>query len=576
MPMPCRLYDGGADLQRGKCMYCRKCGTNNKDGAKFCFKCGQPMGTPQSASSAQPSGSTRPPKEPVQKLSQMKPQPASSDPSRGRKKSHLPVIIAILAVLVILGGAAVGGFLLFIKFSESRQTVVVAEEKIGDSALTLEPENAEGSEEPSETLGEEAELLQEEYLQDQLPPVSALDHGNLFGNTHCYARMVSDGENLYFRNPQDFERTYCLKKGSDSITPFGDMYMKDLHYQDGYIYYAITSRGDTSGVAGDKNLHRIKTDGTGNTKLTRLNLEQGDNWLSFDTMVDGVCYFTYLDARRDGYHIGAVNMDGSGFRDLHVIPLESWQGLPTLNILDGKIYYKTTEGLNCLDIATGANTIAISGFACEEFIVYNGMIYYTVNGNQGQPSAMVKSVKLDGTGEREIFSAGTSNWIQSIRLNIYRNKLYFIGLSNDPYRETRGNIFTCNPDGSETKLLVEHATWFNIVNGTLYYRYVNSLDPQSGQREPFYGISIKDIEEKGHIADENKKVLFDPQQFISGWVQEEGRWYYYEAGIMATSGWKEIDGKSYYFGTDGVMYADTVTPDGIRVGADGARVDAYR
>jgi glucan-binding YG repeat protein len=60
-------------------------------------------------------------------------------------------------------------------------------------------------------------------------------------------------------------------------------------------------------------------------------------------------------------------------------------------------------------------------------------------------------------------------------------------------------------------------------------------------------------------------------------------WYYLdpETGVMAT-GWREIRGKWYYFETTsnpatnttgkpvGSMYKDEVTPDGYRVGADGA------
>lgn len=130
---------------------------------------------------------------------------------------------------------------------------------------------------------------------------------------------------------------------------------------------------------------------------------QAESWLSFDSMVDNVCYFTYFDARKDGYDIGAVNTDGTNFRDIHVIPLESWQRLPTLNILDGKIYYKNVDGRNCLDIATGATAVVISGFA----FIYDGVVYYTVNSNQGQAAAMVKAVNLDGTEEREIFASGT-------------------------------------------------------------------------------------------------------------------------------------------------------------------------
>lgn len=70
---------------------------------------------------------------------------------------------------------------------------------------------------------------------------------------------------------------------------------------------------------------------------------------------------------------------------------------------------------------------------------------------------------------------------------------------------------------------------------------------------------------------------------VTGWFQDgDGNWYYLNPvddgtlGMMRT-GWQVIDGKNYYFnpqsdGTMGRMYADTVTPDGYKVGPDGAMV----
>lgn len=69
-----------------------------------------------------------------------------------------------------------------------------------------------------------------------------------------------------------------------------------------------------------------------------------------------------------------------------------------------------------------------------------------------------------------------------------------------------------------------------------------------------------------------------------GWFNWNDNWYYLHTeydntrGHMYT-GWHEIDGKQYYFntasdkGTLGAMLSDTTTPDGHKVGADGARID---
>lgn len=53
----------------------------------------------------------------------------------------------------------------------------------------------------------------------------------------------------------------------------------------------------------------------------------------------------------------------------------------------------------------------------------------------------------------------------------------------------------------------------------------------------------------------------------TGWIPVNGKWYYCHAnGQMAYSTW--VDGK-YYVGDDGVMYANTTTPDGYKVDASG-------
>ncbi len=54
---------------------------------------------------------------------------------------------------------------------------------------------------------------------------------------------------------------------------------------------------------------------------------------------------------------------------------------------------------------------------------------------------------------------------------------------------------------------------------------------------------------------------------------DERWWYQYDDGGYPSSKWLEVDGKHYYFGPDGYMLANTITPDGYLVGADGAWVD---
>lgn len=55
------------------------------------------------------------------------------------------------------------------------------------------------------------------------------------------------------------------------------------------------------------------------------------------------------------------------------------------------------------------------------------------------------------------------------------------------------------------------------------------------------------------------------------WIQDtKGWWYQEDDGSYPSNSWKEIEGKQYYFGSDGYMLSNTTTPDGYKVGADGA------
>ena len=59
--------------------------------------------------------------------------------------------------------------------------------------------------------------------------------------------------------------------------------------------------------------------------------------------------------------------------------------------------------------------------------------------------------------------------------------------------------------------------------------------------------------------------------FAGQWKQDsKGWWWQEDNGSYPVSAWKEINGRQYYFGADGYMLANTTTPDGYTVNADGA------
>ncbi len=58
----------------------------------------------------------------------------------------------------------------------------------------------------------------------------------------------------------------------------------------------------------------------------------------------------------------------------------------------------------------------------------------------------------------------------------------------------------------------------------------------------------------------------------SQWEYINNAWYYFNAAGYMVTGWVQTNGIWYYCGEDGAMLANTVTPDGYYVGADGAWV----
>ena len=68
---------------------------------------------------------------------------------------------------------------------------------------------------------------------------------------------------------------------------------------------------------------------------------------------------------------------------------------------------------------------------------------------------------------------------------------------------------------------------------------------------------------------------YDDKSLIAGWEQDaQGRWFYRKPdGTMVTNTWLTVDEKTYYMNEEGVMLADTITPDGIYVNASGERTE---
>ena len=138
----------------------------------------------------------------------------------------------------------------------------------------------------------------------------------------------------------------------------------------------------------------------------------------------------------------------------------------------------------------------------------------------------------------------------------------------------------------------EQERWLYSVNSEVPYgaMYVSTTTPD-GSKVDNTGAKVITVTTPQIVNDNSSSVTSTVK---NGWVSENGKWYYYESGILAknkwlnlggkwyyvlsdgvmvSNTWKELDGKSYYFGADGAMYVNTTTPDGKKVNQLGVVIE---
>ena len=295
---------------------------------------------------------------------------------------------------------------------------------------------------------------------------TAVNDGNLVGNMVCYGRMVNNKDEYYFRNPKDQERIYSVDMAGNVKKISGDIFMKDMHMLDGVIYYTNTTVGDQKdNNFTDRNLYKYSTYTGENTKLTDLGFGTGDDsWLSFESLVDNYCYFSYSNGVDGIYHIARVKTDGSDLTELFTIPAGQNVGNPNVSVVDRKyVYFLSKDGLNCYDMESKQNKIAIPNFDCQNYFIYDGTIYYT------EEDPYLRSCDLNGGNQRTVYDGSKLGFnVDSIQFNIYNNTLYVLIKSYDQHM---GSLKRMNLDGSNVADIAEDIKWFNIVNGNVFLRY---------------------------------------------------------------------------------------------------------
>lgn len=483
------------------------------------------------------------------------------------KKGYLLTLMCILlsvGTVSACSGVAglIGGGSTSAKEEEKSEKRSKSDKKNKDKA------DGEDSEEKAQESEEEADD-KSSISALEVPPNSALDDGNLFGNTLCYARIVKAEGSIYFRNAFDNERLYSISSNGTLAPAFGEIYPKDMQYKNGYIYYANTAKGDIPSQDTDRNIYRLNVSTGVSERLTNISFDNSANdvWLSLDTLVGDYCYFTYYDGKKQGYHIACVNITNAQTGDIHIIPVDNCMGSPMPNVVDNKLYYRAKDGLNVLDMSTGENALIIPGFSCESYMIYDNKIFYTVGVEQGEANVSLMGGFLDAaSSEMQVLyrSSEPVSIVDDIQFNIYGKNIYFVTKSPSASdARTVSKLYKMTLSGEDPVVLEDNVTWFNIIDGDIYYKYAHNDDVEFSRTQPMYRLTAGNTKVINAKGEGKRQLLFAPEDFNKGWKANGKKWYYYDAnGNMLKSGWQVIDGNWYYFYDDGSMAIDTTVESG--------------
>lgn len=109
------------------------------------------------------------------------------------------------------------------------------------------------------------------------------------------------------------------------------------------------------------------------------------------------------------------------------------------------------------------NSVVIPGFDCQNYIIYDGTLYYT------EEDAYLRSSDLAGGNKKIVYDGSSLGFkVDHVQFNIYENNIYVLEKS---YDQKMGSLKRMSMDGSNVVDIADDIKWFNIVNGNVFLRY---------------------------------------------------------------------------------------------------------
>jgi len=301
-------------------------------------------------------------------------------------------------------------------------------------------------------------MLLAQLLGCQTKEVKTNQCGNTAGNINNGGEAAIQGDWIYFSNWQDDRNLYKIKTDGSGLQKIYDTSESGTHG-----FYSLNVAGDWvyyTGFYGEL-IHAVKTDGSEHRFIT-------DNLGNFFVVGDQIYFFSgellppayendgYYEPNYD-YGIYVVNMDETGRRRIAGCDYDA------SFCIDGDwIYY--IESKNIYAIKTdGSEKRQINEDESRDINVVDGWIYY-YNADDG---GRIYAIKTDGSGRRKVNDDRFSYYI-----NVVGEWIYYCPISS--WGVARGNIYAIKTDGSERRQINSDLSFdIKIVGEWIYYRIWN-------------------------------------------------------------------------------------------------------
>lgn len=296
-------------------------------------------------------------------------------------------------------------------------------------------------------------------------------HGNSAGNIAnggyvAYDPHYSSGSGrVYFSNPDSGLALHAMNLDGSGITKLCDDYAAYINVVGDRLYYTNVGEG--------LEVYTIKTDGTDRRKL-------GDDSASFINVVGDTIYYVNVSIA-DGYPLYAMNLDGTGRRQL---------------------------------------TVGGSSNMSQHVNAVGDMVYYVRYDTLGPvPGGQIWSVRASGRNQKQLSEVHVESLVA------YGDRLYYTDL------DAGLNIYSMNADGSDPRRLTDDAViCFNVAYDRIYFAtgmydeggfhvMLHSMDVDGGDRQ-----TILDGEESqlGFDWVWSIFVAYDRLYFTAGAIGDDG------------------------------------------------------